>query len=227
MSRHTVSVTREERRFRFSQVDLYPVTCEKLSKGRSDADVLEAVIAAGVRIVQLRDKESSRDLVYEKALHFRRVTLEHGVLLIINDDVELARQVQADGVHLGQDDWPLEAAREALPDMLIGHSTHSLEEALAAERAGADYINIGPIFTTGTKSGLLHILGPGAIAEIASQVHTPFTVMGGIHAGNLDEVLAAGARKIALVTAITQADDMTAAARSLRERIRQAGPSRF
>ncbi len=214
---------KQERLERFARVDLYPVTCETLSAGRSDLEVLEGVIAGGARIVQLRDKDAEKGVLYRKALTFRQLTSAHNVLLVINDHADIALAVEADGVHLGQADLPLAAARNLLPDKIIGISTHSLEQALAAEQGGADYLNIGPIFPTETKAGASQLLGPGAISEIGPQLSIPFTVMGGINRDNLPEVLAAGARQVAVVTALTQAPDIAAAVRELRQMIIRAG----
>jgi thiamine-phosphate pyrophosphorylase len=213
-------MTREKRKARFDEIDVYPVTCERLSAGRSNLEVLEAIIRGGARIIQLREKEYSRRALFHLALTFREVTAGAGLLLIINDYLDIAQAVGADGVHLGQDDLPLAAARRLVPDLLIGISTHSLEEALEAEREGADYVNIGPIFPTSTKAGVERGLGPEAIASIGSRLSVPFTVMGGITAANLDEVLAGGARRIAMITAITQAADIAETVRGFRERIR-------
>lgn len=204
-------------------MDLYPVTCERLSSGRSNLEVLEELIRGGARAVQLRDKEASRLDLYRTAVRFREATSEVGILLIVNDHVDIALAVDADGVHLGQDDLPPEAAREIAPDLLIGVSTHSLDQALAAQEKGADYVNIGPIFSTNTKEEVDQLLGPEAIREIGSRIQIPFTVMGGIKEANLHEVLARGARRIAVVTAVTEAPDIAAAVRSLRERIGRSG----
>lgn len=203
----------------FKQVDIYPVTCERLSSGRSNLEVLKAVIQGGARIIQLREKEYSGKKIYDLALKFREITTKAGVLLIINDHVEIAMAVEADGVHLGQDDFPLYAARKIAPELLIGASTHSLPEAIRAQKEGADYINIGPIFPTVTKEGIERFLGPEAIAAISPRIDVPFTVMGGISASNVDQVLTNGARRVAMVTAITQAPDITAKTRSLKEKI--------
>ena len=146
-----------------------------------------------------------------------------GMLLIINDHVDIALAVEADGVHLGQEDLPLAAARAIAPDLLIGISTHSREEALKAQREGADYVNIGPIFPTRTKEGVKRFLGPEAIAGIAAGLEIPFTVMGGINGANIDQVLTQGARRVAVVTAVTMADDVAGTIVSLREKIRRAG----
>lgn len=212
-------MTRQERKALFEQVDIYPVTCERLSAGRSDLDVLDGVIKGGARIIQLREKDLSEGDYYRLAERFRERTARAGVLLIINDRVDVAIAVGADGVHLGQDDFPIPAARRIAPDLLIGASSHNLEEALCAQEEGADYVNIGPIFPTGTKEGVEHFLGPEAIREIVPHLQIPFTVMGGIKESNIGEVLAAGARKVAVVTAITQAPDIAGAVRSLRKRI--------
>jgi thiamine-phosphate pyrophosphorylase len=210
---------REARKNAFKQVDIYPVTCERLSNGRSNLEVLKAVIQGGARIIQLREKEYSGKKMYNLALKFREITTKAGVLLIINDHVDIAMAVEADGVHLGQDDFPLKAAIKIAPQLLIGASTHSLKEAIQAQKEGADYINIGPIFPTGTKEGIEHFLGPEAIAAISPEIDVPFTVMGGISESNIDQVLANGARRVAMVTAITQAPDIAAQVKSLREKI--------
>jgi len=215
-------MNRERTRALFDDVDLYPVTCERLSAGRSNLEVLDAVIRGGARIIQLREKDLSRRDFYHLAVRFREVTAQAGILLIINDHLDVALAVDADGVHLGQDDFPPEAARRLAPELFIGVSTHSLEEARQAERDGADYVNIGPIFLTGTKEGVEKFLGPEGIGAIAPHIQVPFTVMGGIKESNMDAVLAQGAKRVAVVTAVTQAADMERAVRSLRERIRNA-----
>ena len=210
---------REARTNALKQVDIYPVTCERLSNGRSNLEVLKAVIQGGARIIQLREKEYSGKKMYDLALKFREITTKAGVLLIINDHVDIAMAVEADGVHLGQNDFPLKAAIKIAPELLIGASTHSIKEAIQAQKEGADYINIGPIFPTGTKEGIERFLGPEAIAAISPEIDVPFTVMGGISESNIDQVLTNGARRVAMVTAITQAPDIAAQVKSLREKI--------
>jgi len=216
---------RVSRRARFEQVDIYPVTCERLSAGRSNLEVLEGIIRGGARIVQLREKEASKRELYHLAVKFRGMTEQAGILLMINDHLDIALAVGADGVHLGQDDLPLRAARNLAPELIIGASTHSLQEALEAQGEGADYVNIGPIFPTRTKEGVERFLGPEAIVDIGPKLEVPFTVMGGIAGSNIDEVLARGARRVAMVSAITQAVDIAETVRSLRERIRNYPPA--
>jgi len=212
---------RETRIQLFQQVDVYPVTCERLSEGRTNLEVLEAVIQGGSKIIQLREKDYPKRDLYNLALEFRKITTRAGVLLIINDHVDIALAVEADGVHLGQEDLPVEVARNLAPELLIGASTHSLEQALQTQKDGADYINIGPIFSTETKEGVGRSLGPTAISEISPQIKVPFTVMGGINEANIDQVLAQGARRVAMVTAITKAADIAKKVRSLKDKIKE------
>jgi thiamine-phosphate pyrophosphorylase len=214
---------KERKKRLFEQVDLYPVTCERLSNGRSSLEVLDGLIKGGSRVVQLREKDLPAKELHRLAEKFRELTEEAGMLLIINDHIDIALAVGADGVHLGQEDFSLRAAGRIAPDLLIGASSHNLEEALRAQEEGADYVNIGPIFPTGTKQGIDRFLGPSAIGEIAPKLKIPFTVMGGIKDSNIGEVLSAGARKIAVVTAVTQAPDIAETVRYLRHRIRNFG----
>lgn len=214
-------MTRQARQAMLEQVDLYPVTCERLSEGRSNLQVLEAVIRGGARIIQLREKEYTTREFHSLALKFREMTQKAGMLLVINDRIDIAMAVKADGVHLGQDDLPVPVARALAPDLLIGASTHSLEEALRAEEEDADYVNIGPIFPTSTKTGVEKFLGPDAIASIGSRLKIPFTVMGGINASNMEAVLQKGARRVAVVTAVTQAPDIARTVIELSRRIRE------
>lgn len=208
---------REERIKRIAAVDIYPVTCQKLSKGRTNLEVLDAVLAAGSKIIQLREKDWHKGALYELAVEFRKRTLAHNALLIINDHVDLALAAGADGVHLGQDDLPVAVARTIAPGMIIGASSHNMGEALKAEADGADYVNIGPIFATKTKADVGEILGIDAIRVIGPKLNVPFTTMGGIDTRNIHQVLKAGARRVAMVTGITRATDITSTVRHLRQ----------
>jgi len=213
-------MNREARLEHFRRIDLYPVTCQALSAGRSDLEVLDGILAGGARIVQLREKDMPPAALYELAVAFRRKTSEAGALLIINDHIDLALAADADGVHLGQNDMPLAAARRIAPELILGRSTHNRGQALEAEAQGADYVNIGPIYPTGTKPEHTTFLGPEAIREIGPLLKIPFTVMGGINESNIAPVLAAGARRIAVVSAVTRAPDVRAAVARLVELIR-------
>jgi thiamine-phosphate pyrophosphorylase len=202
----------------FERADLYVVITQAFCAGRRGLMVLEQVLAAGVGIVQLREKDLPDRRLYELALAFRQRTEAAGALLIIDDRLDIALAAGADGVHLGQEDLPVAAARRIAPDLIIGASSHSLEEALAAQEAGAGYVNIGPIFPTATKPAASP-LGPEAIAQIAPRLRIPWSVMGGIHQGNIAQVLARGARHPAVMSAVTAAAEVSRAARALREAI--------
>ncbi len=199
----------KQRISRFLSAGLYPVTCQSLSEGRSDIEVLKAVADGGSKIIQLRDKESSRLNLCRKAEVFRRITDEYGMLFIVNDFVDIALAVGADGVHLGQADMPVRLARSIAPKLIIGVSTHTDEDVKQAQLDGASYYNIGPIFETQTKDTVGRFLGPESIPHLSIHSRLPFSVMGGIKEKHFPELIAKGARMIAVVTAVTQAANIT------------------
>ncbi|MDD5697621.1 MAG: thiamine phosphate synthase [Victivallaceae bacterium] len=200
----------------FREIDLYPVVSSEFTRGRPVLEVLRAIARGGAKIVQLREKNKSRAEIYELALEYRAVTAAHNMLLIINDHPDIALACHADGVHLGQDDLPLQAARTICGDLLLGASTHNPGEAAQAVRDGADYINIGPIYPTRTKTVACGTVGIGMLKAIIPHLKIPFTVMGGIKAVHIPGLLKAGATRIAMVTEITQAEDIGAKVRELR-----------
>jgi thiamine-phosphate pyrophosphorylase len=202
----------------FERADLYVVITASFCAGRTALEVLDRVLDAGVGIVQLREKDLGGRELYELALEFRRRTEVAGALLVIDDRLDMALAAAADGVHLGQADLPVAAARRLAPDLIIGASSHSLEEALAAQEAGAGYVNIGPIFPTATKPQAV-ALGVEAISRLAPYLRIPWSTMGGINQGNIAQVVARGARHPAVMSAVTAAPDVSAAARALREAI--------
>jgi thiamine-phosphate pyrophosphorylase len=199
----------------FSGYGLYAVITEKFCAGRSSVEVLEKAVQAGIKIAQLREKEKSKREIYELALRFRDVTRAHGAAFFVNDHIDIALAVGADGVHLGQDDLPLSAARALAPNLAIGISTHSEAEAMEAVALGADYVNIGPIFSTSTKEGFVNPLGPESARRIAGLIGIPFTVMGGIKEDNLSLVSSTGSSVFAMVTEITSAPDIGVRVRAL------------
>jgi len=208
---------------RFEDAGLYFVTSGALSRGRATVDIVRAALEGGVRLIQLREKEMPVPQLVDLAGAVRELTAGAGALMIVNDRVDVALAVGADGVHLGQDDFPVDAARRVAPDLIIGASTHSVDEARRAEAEGASYINIGPIYPTGTKPDWTGgYVGLEGLKAISSAVRGPFTVMGGIKRRHIPELVAAGARTIALVTAVTAADDPRAAARELLRTIETA-----
>lgn len=188
---------------------------------RSPKEVSAAAIRGGADVIQLRDKQGSDESFEAAAREVLTVTRQAGVPLILNDRVAIAKRLAVEGVHVGQDDWAVARVRQALgPGMLIGKSTHSLEQALAAQAEGASYIGFGPLFSTPTKPGSPSI-GLSLIRQAVEQVHIPIVCIGGIDATNLEAVLQAGARCVAVVRAVCAAKDPEAAARQLKDALIQ------
>jgi thiamine-phosphate pyrophosphorylase len=180
--------------------------------------VLEPALRGGVDMVQLRDKEAGDEELLRAAASFRRLCDEHGALFWLNDRPDLVRETGADGVHVGQDDEPVAAVRERLgPDVLIGLSTHSPEQFDAALRSEADQLSVGPVWETPTKAGR-PAAGLDYVRHAAANGgDAPWFAIGGIDAGNVSEVVEAGARRIVVVRAIRDAADPERAAAELRE----------
>lgn len=207
---------RKQRAERFRNTGLYLVIGHEFTNGRSILDVLAAAADGGVRTVQLREKNLSGRELTLLAEKFRRKCDELGVLMLMNDHVDIALAVGADGVHLGQDDMPLEAARRIAPELILGRSTHSVEQALEAQAQDADYVNLGPVFPTRTKNTPVQPLGLEIIRNAAPKLSIPFSVMGGVKEHNIPQLYNAGARIFAMVTELTQADDVAVKARAMR-----------
>ena len=208
--------TRVEKRAAFESADIYPVISSEFCLGRSVEEIFRAVAEGGAKVVQLREKHLGKKALYELAVRCRMIANEYGILLIIDDHADVAVAANADGVHLGQEDLPIAAARSLSESLWIGNSTHNLEEALRAQREGADCINIGPIYPTQTKEVGCEPLGLEAMKAILPYVNVPFSVMGGIKARHIPELVKAGVRHIAMVTEITQAKDVASKVKSLR-----------
>jgi thiamine-phosphate pyrophosphorylase len=206
---------------------LYLVTDRRLSRGRTTLEIVQAAVRGGVTCVQLREKNCSTREFVREALAVRDFLKASGVPLIINDRLDVAMAVGADGVHLGQTDMPLEMARAIVGDgMCIGISAESLENALAAERGGADYIGVSPIYDTPTKTDTAPPLGLEGLRDIRAAVGIPLVAIGGLKRDNAAEVVRNGADGIAVVSAIVAAEDPEKASRDLLEVIRKAGQAR-
>lgn len=200
---------------------LYVIVDRATAGARDLSALLEAALRGGADAIQLRDKQASATQLLRQAQRLLPLTRSAGVALLINDRVDIACAVGADGVHLGQDDLPIRKARAILgPGRLIGQSTHSLEQALAAQKQGADYIGFGPLFPTPTKPDARSV-GLEQIAEVTSRVHLPVVCIGGIDAETLPRVVSAGARCIAVVRAVCDAEDPEAATRTLKRTLTQ------
>jgi thiamine-phosphate pyrophosphorylase len=203
-------------------VSVYVILDRDAAAGRDLADVLEGAIAGGCRIVQLREKTWPSGTLLPLARRLRARCREAGVTFIVNDRVDLALAVEADGVHLGQDDLPPEAARPLLrPGMLVGLSTHDVAQARAARDRGADYVAVGSIFPTGTKPGFT-LVGPELVRALRPEIRVPLVGIGGITAANAGQVIRAGADGVAVISAVCAAPDPARATRALLEAVRAA-----
>ncbi|MFH1282994.1 MAG: thiamine phosphate synthase [bacterium] len=173
----------------------------------------------GADVFQLRVKNLPDKEFLAQAKKVKAICARYNVLFIINDRVDITLACQADGVHLGQDDMPLQTAREILgKDKIIGCSTHSLEQALKAEEEGADYIGVGPIFSTPTKPDYKEV-GVELIEKVSKKINIPFVAIGGINLDNLESCLNAGARAVAVVRAVSGSNDIKKNAELFKERI--------
>lgn len=201
---------------------LYVVTGDAFLKGRTLESVIRAAIKGGADCIQLREKDYTGRQLLEAGLLLRRITAEAGVRLIVNDRIDVARAVDADGVHLGQSDLPLQAAREMLaPGKIVGISTHNVQEAVEAERMGADYIGLGPMKPTTTKLDTEPVVGPSGVQEVRRHVRLPIVAIGGIKAEDVAEIIRSGANSVAVVSAVIAADDVEAAAKRIRSIVDQ------
>ncbi len=197
---------------------IYGITAEAFSLGRSNLEVAEAMIAGGVKVIQYREKRHKKDYcdIYRECQEIRQLTRKHDVLFLVNDFVDIALLVDADGVHIGQEDLPVAAARSLLgADKIIGLSTHSPEQAEAAVAAGADYIGVGPLYTTQTKENVCDAVGLEYLDYVVKNIKIPFVAIGGIKEHNIAEVVTIGAKTVCLVTEIVGAEDVAAMARRL------------
>ena len=188
----------------FSNAGLYLVTSSELSNYPT-LQVIEEVLQKGCRLFQLREKTLSKDDYKELAIRAKELAFKYNALFIVNDHVDVAVEVGADGVHLGQEDMNVHDARTLLgPECIIGVSTHNVEEILKAQSDGADYINVGPVFPTNTKP-LATFLGVEGVKELLPYIKIPFTFMGGIKCDNVKELKPFKPAAVAMITEITKA----------------------
>jgi len=204
---------------------LYLVTDRHQVREGDLVSAVEAALSAGVRAVQLREKDLPGGELYELALRLREVTSRHGARLLINDRADVARAVKADGVHVPRSGLPLRVMRELVgEEMLIGASTHSLGEAREAEADGADFLTLGPVFATPSKARYGPPIGLAPVEQASCNVSIPIFAIGGIDADRVREVLRRGAFGVAVISAVLAADDVGAAARRLLDGIEGEGP---
>jgi len=207
---------------------LYVITDERLSRGRPYREVVEAAISGGADAIQLREKAAPAGTLYRIARELREITRNADVSFLVNDRLDIALAVDADGVHIGQQDIPASVARRILgPGKILGVTAETVEEAHAAEKDGADYLGVGPVFEArGTKTDAGPPQGPAIIANIRPHTRLPIVAIGGIKAENARLVREAGADSAAVISAIVAADDIAKAARALKSILSAGDPGR-
>ncbi|ADQ03845.1 thiamine-phosphate pyrophosphorylase [Caldicellulosiruptor owensensis OL] len=221
-----MSLTKEEKLKLFSTYTIYGMTAEKFSKGRSNIEVVKAMLGSGIKLIQYREKYKSLKEKYKECLEIRKLTEDYGALLIVNDNADLCQIVGADGVHLGQEDLPADEVRKILGDeYIIGVTTHKKEQVLKAKEDGADYVGLGPIFASFTKDNPHPPIGLEMVKWAAENSPLPFVAIGGIKEHNLKDVLANGARCICAVTEVVGADDIQKKIKSFFEILKEFGRS--
>jgi len=202
---------------------LYVITDNILSQGREHAEVARAAIQGGATVIQFRDKALGSRALLETAGEIKALCKQAGIPFIANDRLDIALAVDADGLHLGQEDLPAAIARKFLgKGKILGVSATNLDEALQAEAEGADYLGVGPIFATGTKPDAAPPMGVEELREVVERVSMPVVAIGGIGHGNVSQVIAAGADGVAVISAVVSAPDIAAATAELLARIRVA-----
>jgi thiamine-phosphate pyrophosphorylase len=187
---------------------LYAIVDPEQTKGRATETVLRELLEGGIKLLQLRAKVMPAGDFLQLARVTRSLTRSYDCRLIVNDRVDIALACEADGVHLGQEDLPLHAARKLMANKMIGVSTHEVEQACEAERGGADYIGFGPMFGTTTKETGYSARGLGMLRRVRDAVNIPIVAIGGITEGNVNEVWRAGADSAAIITDLLGADDI-------------------
>lgn len=199
---------------------LYIILDAQVSQKRQLVDLLTQAAAAGARLFQYRDKTSSLAVAYRQALQLRQAAADAGAIFLVNDRCDLALAVEADGVHLGQDDLPLPLARTILgPDKIIGISTHNAVQVQEATKGGADYLGFGPIFPTGTKPDHEVVVGIEGLRTIRPLTHLPVFAIGGITVDTVEGLIEAGADGVAVVSAVAEASDLAGAVQAFMARL--------
>jgi thiamine-phosphate diphosphorylase len=207
----------------FPESSLYLITDRDLSRGRATPDVVKAALAGGVDVVQLRDKTVETALMVEDGLWVHELTVQAGKPLIVNDRIDVALAIEAEGAHVGQTDIPAAMARALLAaPRILGVSTSETDMARRAYVDRADYIGFGPLYHTSTKQTVASPRGLEMLPQVLEAVPIPVIVLGGISLDNIEDVVAAGADHVAVCSCIVAADDVQRAAATLKERMEKA-----
>ncbi len=203
---------------------LYVIVGPEATSGRPVVEVAEAALKGGAGLVQLRDKDGEKGAALQTALELKAMCAEYDALFIVNDDADVARATNAHGLHLGQDDLPVRDARRVIsPRQIVGRSNNTLDEAMESQVQEADYIAVGAVYPTPTMGKQAReTIGPELVRQVKERVGQPVVAIGGIDAGNVEQVVRAGADCICAVSAVTMADDPQAAAATLVDAIQRA-----
>lgn len=192
--------------------DIYAITGESFSQGRTNIQVVRELLEAEIKVIQYREKNKSKIHKYNECLEIRRLTTEKKVIFIVNDDVDIALSVKSDGIHIGQEDMPVEQVRKIVGNMIIGVSTHNSDQAIKAVENGADYIGVGPIYPTSTKKNVEKSDGLSYLKWVSKNIKIPYVAIGGINESNILEVKKHGGKCFAMISEIV-------GARSIKDKV--------
>ena len=205
------------------RLDVYVITDAALARGRSAEQVVTAAIRGGADAIQYREKQASAREMVEVGRALRQITREAGVLFIVNDRVDVALAVDADGVHVGQDDIPADIVRRLLgPDKIVGVSAATPEEARRAKADGADYLGVGAIYATSSKADAGAATGPALLTQLKQAVDLPIVAIGGVSIHNAAEAVRYGADGVAVISAVVGAPDIAQATAALKAVVEEA-----
>lgn len=203
----------------FLSTDIYGITGERFANGKTNVEVVKNLIDAGIEVIQYREKDREKNEKYLDCVKIREMTRESGVLFIVNDDVDIALSVKADGVHIGQNDMPIGSVRKLVGNMIIGVSTHNPEQAREAVKNGADYIGVGPIFFTKTKKNIEQSKGLEYLKWVSEHMKIPYVTIGGIKESNIEQVKEHGGTCFAMISEIIGSDDIGIKVEKIRKKL--------
>lgn len=202
--------------------DIYGILGEEFSLGRSNIEITQEMIKAGIKIIQYREKKKSKLEKFKDCEAIRTITKDNDVAFIVNDDLDIALAVNADGIHIGQEDMPIEEIKKIAGDMLIGLSTHNKNQALDALKKGADYIGVGPIFNTSTKKNVEKSDGLKYLKWVSDNIPIPYVAIGGINESNIVDVRNSGGKYFAMISELVGVENMTEKVNNIRKQLYQS-----
>jgi thiamine-phosphate pyrophosphorylase len=218
--KYPMSDSRMDKTELLAQVQLYVIADKKLCRERDIEEVVIQAIEGGAQMIQYRDKESNFDGFLESARRLGEICRKMEVPFVVNDEVVIASEIGADGVHLGNEDMPVKEAKDIIgPHKIVGKSARTVRQAKTAEDEGADYIGLGPVFYTDSKQ-IDEPIGVDVIRRAAKSLRIPLFAIGGINLENLDQLIDAGGRRIAVISAVVSSENVKASAASLLDRLR-------